>query len=157
MCNSSETTAVCYVCAITLFLQPYPLTKLKSSRYDHLAEKNESCRGNVSDRSSYPFLGECPFQYINEIECAKDEIPNEALKNLILLVNLAITFSSARIISIPKPMKDSHPPESYRSISLLSTISKVLEILLLATISDHLDEHLHNGLFGFRSGLSVIL
>ncbi|GJQ75549.1 hypothetical protein Trydic_g17634 [Trypoxylus dichotomus] len=53
-------------------------------------------------------------------------------------------------------MEDHHSHEGHRPISLLCTISKVFEILLLAGINDHLDEHrlLDKDQFGFRSGHS---
>ncbi|GJQ87975.1 hypothetical protein Trydic_g12904 [Trypoxylus dichotomus] len=65
----------------------------------------------------------------------------------------------ARIILVPKPKKDHHSPEGYRTISLLCTIDKVFETLLLARINGHLGEHrlLDDDQLGFRSGHSTTL
>ncbi|GJQ86526.1 hypothetical protein Trydic_g10426 [Trypoxylus dichotomus] len=85
-----------------------------------------------------------------------DGISNGALKNLPLklLVNLTTIFNavlrlmcyppgwkSARIALVPKPNRNHHCPEGYHPIPLFCTIKKALESLLLARISDHLDEH----------------
>ncbi|GJQ82612.1 hypothetical protein Trydic_g9493, partial [Trypoxylus dichotomus] len=86
----------------------------------------------------------------------KDAIPKGALRNLPLklLVNLTTIFNA---VPVPKPKKDHDSPEGCRPISLVCTISKVLETLLLAGISDHLDYHrlLDDNHFGFRYGHSV--
>ncbi|KRT81504.1 hypothetical protein AMK59_5109, partial [Oryctes borbonicus] len=67
-------------------------------------------------------------------------------------------WKSARVIPVLKPKKDPHSPDSYRQISLLGTISKILESLLLARINEHLvDNHLTDSdQFGFRSDHSTM-
>ncbi|GJQ79556.1 hypothetical protein Trydic_g16402 [Trypoxylus dichotomus] len=50
-------------------------------------------------------------------------------------------WKSARIIPVHKLKKDHGIPEDHYPTSLLSTINKFLETLLLARINDHLDEH----------------
>ena len=94
-------------------------------------------------------------------------IPNRALKylpqravSLLVLIFKAnfltqqfpTAWKHARLISILKPGKDSSLPSSYRPISLLGTIGKLFENILLARILHELsvrglmrDEH-----FGFR-------
>ena len=47
-------------------------------------------------------------------------------------------WKSANIIAIPKPSKPVSCSSSYRPISLLSPVAKVLERLLLPTLNDHL-------------------
>ncbi|GJQ73391.1 hypothetical protein Trydic_g13756 [Trypoxylus dichotomus] len=68
-------------------------------------------------------------------------------------------WKSTRIIPILKPNKDHYFSNGYRSISLLTTISNVLETLLLTSINDHLDEHRleDDDQFGFRPGHSITL
>ncbi|GJQ66724.1 hypothetical protein Trydic_g4669 [Trypoxylus dichotomus] len=102
----------------------------------------------------------------------EDGIPSGAPRNLPLklLVNLTTIFNAvlylicypsrwkcARIVPVPRSKKNHHSPEGYRPISLLCTISKVLETLLLTRISDNLNEHrlLDDDHLGFRSGHST--
>jgi hypothetical protein len=83
-------------------------------------------------------------------------IPNRALKHLpqrvvslLVLIFNAIrlthhfpsVWKHARVISILKPGKDPALPSSYRPISLLDTISKLFEKILLARILHEVSEH----------------
>jgi hypothetical protein len=96
-----------------------------------------------------------------------DGIPNRALKHLpqrmiLLLVALfnAIlrtqyfppVWKHARVISILKPGKDPALPSSYRPISLLDTIGKVFEKILLSRILSEVNERglLRDEQFGIR-------
>jgi hypothetical protein len=71
----------------------------------------------------------------------KQEIPSEGLQTLLYIFN-AITrleywpvpLKHAKIIMIPKPGKNPTDVASYRPISLLPEISKILEKLLLKRI-----------------------
>jgi hypothetical protein len=62
-------------------------------------------------------------------------------------------WRTARIVPIPKPNKPVGEAASYRPISLLSPAVKVLERLMLPTMSMHLEpaDHQH----GFRQGYST--
>lgn len=64
----------------------------------------------------------------------------------------------AQIILIPKPGKPTHDVSSYRPISLLPTISKALEKLLLQRLNVHINENnlIPNYQFGFRKFHSTI-
>lgn len=68
-------------------------------------------------------------------------------------------WKEAKILVFPKPGKDKHRPESYRPISLLNTMSKVFEKIVLKRINEHI--HAHNILrpeqFGFRTKHSTTL
>ena len=94
-------------------------------------------------------------------------IPNRALKHLpmravLLLVQIfnAIlcthhcppVWKHARVISIHKPGKDPAQPSSYRPISLLDTIGKLFEKILLTRILYEVGERglLRDEQFGFR-------
>jgi hypothetical protein len=94
-------------------------------------------------------------------------IPNRALKHLpmravLLLVHIfnavlrthhyPTGWKHARVISILKPGKDPAQPTSYRPISLLDTIGKVFEKILLARILHEVGERglLRDEQFGFR-------
>jgi hypothetical protein len=65
------------------------------------------------------------------------ELPHEGLLNLLYIFNTVLrlnywpkSLKRAQIIMIPKPGKDPKDVSSYRPISLLSIILKVLEKLL---------------------------
>lgn len=66
-------------------------------------------------------------------------------------------WKHAKIIAIPKPGKDLTNPSNYRPISLLSTLSKILEKIVLGKINLHLrcKDIIIPEQFGFREGLST--
>lgn len=101
-----------------------------------------------------------------------DKIPNIALKNItkkakILLtkiINAILKFGifplcwkSASIVPVFKPGKNPNLAESYRPISLLSSISKIAEKVILNRINKFLNQNniIQNEQFGFRKGLST--
>lgn len=96
-----------------------------------------------------------------------DEIPNVLLKQLPIkaIVYLTYIFNACMLLSyfpdewknalvsaIPKPGKDLTKPISYRPISLLNTISKIFEKILLIRIDEHINLYniIPNNQFGFR-------
>ena len=93
-------------------------------------------------------------------------IPNRALKHLAMWAALSLVqifnailfthdfppgWKDTRVISILKPGKDPAQPSSYRPISLLDTIGKLFEKILLTRILYEVDEHglLSDEQFGF--------
>ena len=101
-------------------------------------------------------------------------IPNRALKHLplravsllILIFNAMLVtqifptvWKHARVISILKPGKDAALPSSYRPISLLDTIGKLLEKILLYRILHEVNVRglLRNEQLGFRPRRSTSL
>ncbi|XP_063232211.1 uncharacterized protein LOC134536427 [Bacillus rossius redtenbacheri] len=62
------------------------------------------------------------------------------------------TWKTAKVILFPKPGKDATDPQNYRPMSLLSTISKVAEKIIIAKLNTHLEQHntLPDQQFGFR-------
>ena len=67
------------------------------------------------------------------------------------------SWCAGRVVFVPKPGKDATLPESYRPITLLSTIGKVFERVLNTTLLEHLETSnaLHPAQFGFRPGRST--
>ena len=61
----------------------------------------------------------------------------------------------AKIVLIPKPGKSRLFPQNFRPISLLSTISKLFEKVLLSRLSPYLDGFIRPEQFGFRRGHST--
>jgi len=101
-------------------------------------------------------------------------LPNRALKylakravsllacifNAVLRTHhLPPTWKHARVISILKPGKDPAQPSSYRPISLLDTIGKLFEKILLVRILQVVNERgmLRDEQFGFRPKHSTSL
>jgi endonuclease/exonuclease/phosphatase (EEP) superfamily protein YafD len=110
-------------------------------------------------------------RYIKSLKTSKspgiDGVNNRLLKNLprkgvvylTQLINACLNLSyfptawkKANIIPILKPGKDPHNPASYRPISLLSSMSKILEKVILRRFNKHISEnHLFlQEQFGFR-------
>lgn len=63
----------------------------------------------------------------------------------------------AKVIPIPKPGKDQSDPSNYRPISLLCSISKIFEKVILSRLNDHISkcDIIPNEQFGFRPGHST--
>ena len=85
-------------------------------------------------------------------------LPQRAVSLLVLIFNAILThhfptaWKHARVISILKPGKDPALPSSYRPISLLDTIGKLFEKILLARISHEVSVRglMRDEQFGFR-------
>ncbi|MDD9339936.1 MAG: reverse transcriptase family protein, partial [Providencia heimbachae] len=102
-----------------------------------------------------------------------DGIHNFVLKNLPLKAVILITriinkmiqlshfpdeWKCAKVTPILKPKKPPGQTSSYRPISLLNTLSKIAEKVILAKINNHIDAHelLPDTQFGFRKDHSSI-
>ena len=59
-----------------------------------------------------------------------------------------------KIILIPKPGKPSNQGSSYRPITLLSPVVKILEAMILPFLKDHLPRHEHQ--HGFRAATTAL-
>lgn len=127
------------------------------------------------DESILPTVSETMF-FISKLKSKKspgnDNINNLLIKNL---PHNAVTYLTsifracaklsyfpdhwkhAKVIPIPKPGKDHSLASNYRPISLLSTLSKIFEKVILARINDFLADNniLPNDQFGFRHGHSA--
>jgi len=93
------------------------------------------------------------------------ELPHEGLVNLLHIFNAILRCSywptslkKAQIIMILKPGKDPTDVSSYRPISLLPTISKVLEKLIYKQLTKDTDQRgwIPHHQFGFRRAHSTI-
>ena len=76
------------------------------------------------------------------------KLPARGIDYLHFIMILCIKFSyfpedwkQAKVCAIPKPGKDHSDPSSYRPISLLCSMSKILERILLVRINKFLNEH----------------
>lgn len=102
-----------------------------------------------------------------------DKIQNVVLKNLskkaIVQLNYIINslfklmyfpqhWKTANIIPVPKPGKDKNKPTSYRPISLLCSISKIVEKIILDRIKKHeeLNKISRDIQFGFKKQHSTV-
>lgn len=67
------------------------------------------------------------------------------------------TWKCAKVVPILKPGKDPTSPSSYRPISLLSSISKIFERLILNRVLEHIEMNriIPNEQFGFRKNHST--
>jgi len=96
---------------------------------------------------------------------ALKHLPQRALSLLVRIFNGILThhfpslWKHARVISILKPGKDPALPSSYRPISLLDSIGKLFEKILLARILHEVSERglMRDEQFGFRPRQSTSL
>lgn len=102
-----------------------------------------------------------------------DNITNTLLKNLprsgVLLLHLIVIccfklcyfpseWKVGSVVALPKPGKPPNCPKSFRPISLLSSLSKILEMHILKPIQDHLDasQIIPDDQYGFVRGKSSV-
>ena len=91
------------------------------------------------------------------------KVPEEGIECIVsvfiacLKLGFPMEWKRARVIMIPKPGKDKSLPKSYRPISLLPVLGKLLERVLASRISKHLEErkYLNPNQSGFRKGRST--
>lgn len=92
-------------------------------------------------------------------------IPKKCIVQLTKIFNACLNFGyfpsvwkKAKVIALPKPNKDNTLPANYRPISLLSSISKLLERVILSRLIIHIEEHniIPNEQFGFRQNHSTV-
>ncbi|GBN69708.1 RNA-directed DNA polymerase from mobile element jockey, partial [Araneus ventricosus] len=79
------------------------------------------------------------------------------IENIMKFGYFPTRWKTATVIPILKPGKDPTDPVSYRPISLLPSISKIAEHIILSRLNDHLEENniLIPEQFGFRKNLST--
>lgn len=92
-------------------------------------------------------------------------LPSNAILLLTLIINCCLrlgyfpnSWKQAKVIAIRKPNKPANLPSSYRPISLVSSLSKILERVILSRINAHLDEFqiLPDQQHGFRNSKSTV-
>ncbi|KFM59463.1 RNA-directed DNA polymerase from mobile element jockey, partial [Stegodyphus mimosarum] len=88
-------------------------------------------------------------------------LPNTIICKLTSIINACFThnyfpisWKQAKIFLLPKPGKDSSKPDGYRPISLLSSLGKIYERLILTRLEPYLPL-LPDEQFGFRKNLST--
>ena len=92
-------------------------------------------------------------------------LPGKAIVQIYYIIKSCLHISyfpdswkTAKIIPVPKPGKSKNSLHSYRPISLLNSLSKVFEKVILIQLLKHLNKHniLIPQQFGFREGHSCI-
>lgn len=87
-------------------------------------------------------------------------LPNSAVEHLSNIINSSfklcyfpIAWKEAKILAFPKPGKEKKLPSNYRPISLLNTLSKIMEGVFLARLTKFINNNnlLPNEQFGFRA------
>ena len=98
------------------------------------------------------------------LNCVLKKLPRKAHIFLAKIFSACIRFGyfpaswkHAVVIAIPKPNKDSTIPSNYRPISLLSSLSKLFERIILKRIEQHLEvtRIVPHEQFGFKRGHST--
>lgn len=114
------------------------IRKLKNSKCPGLDNVNNRCLKRLS-RKALVFL---TFIY----------------NSCINLNYFPLTWKHAKVIAIPKPNKDHSLSKNYRPISLLSSLSKIFDKLLLSRLNKHISDNeiIPASQFGFRSEHSTV-
>jgi len=79
------------------------------------------------------------------------------LNHLLWLGYFPTCWKRAKVIPIPKPNKPGTDPNSYRPISLLSTLRKLFERIIAVRLKSFVNQHLlRHAQFGFRKKHSTV-
>jgi hypothetical protein len=142
---------------VDVALRSYFLTPARERKLTTPEEVQEAIRGLKVSKAPGP----------NGIpNRALKHLPQRAVSLLVLLFNaillihhLPSVWKHARVISILKPGNDPALPSSYRRISLLDTIGKLFEKIILARILHEVNDRglLRDEQFGFRPRHSTSL
>ena len=147
---------------------------------DHTTQTDELVKNAIEEHFKIPYTKNIFFspgeiQYtIKKLPSQKapgpDQLTNACLKHcdrkvLLQLCNILNTctrleyfpqkWKHATIIMIPKPGKDVKRPVNHRPISLLNTLGKVYEKLILNHLQHYLKDHIRPEQFGFRPSHST--
>lgn len=165
-------------CLATIFRESHTITHAYSSSNDQIVQSTINAFKTFSVSSSPNAVLE--DEIINIIKSLKpfkspgpDKIQNILLKHLpniaiswfTAMLNKCITlsywpasFKTAKVIPILKAGKTATEPKSYRPISLLNTMGKILEKIIYKRLVSIVEEKnlLPNYQFGFRRGHSTI-
>jgi len=78
--------------------------------------------------------------------------------HLLRLGHFPTCWKRAKVVPIPKPNKPGNDPNSYRPISLLSTLGKLFESIVAARLTSFVNRHhlLPHTQFGFRKKHSTV-
>ena len=143
-------------------------------------EKNPENDEHPSDKFSFKFVSAGDItRIVRELKCTKaegvDKIPTEVWKKGIVILagpiaklcNISLStgvfpdlFKQALVHPVHKgDGKDHREPGSYRPISILPALSKVLEVVVRDALMDWFDVKgvLPDSQFGFRPGMSVAM
>ncbi|GBN53794.1 RNA-directed DNA polymerase from mobile element jockey [Araneus ventricosus] len=157
----------------------FTLNELHHQETEMLVKNSvEGLRNTIPTRCTNKDLP-LPSEIISHIKKLKnnkapgaDNISNKIIKNFPPNITIILTFiiqrillighfptrwKTAVVIPILKPGMDPTLPASYRPISLLSSLSKIAEQVILTRFNDHLNENnlLCPEQFGFRPNLST--
>lgn len=146
------------------------------TKVDSVVSSVELDNDRNNDLSTFTNLEEIIF-IISELKNSKapgvDNISNTLLKKLpkrayevlVEIFNICIQnsyfpkeFKRAKVIPIPKAGKDPKAASSYRPISLLNSLDKVLEKIILKRLNNFVDSNnlLNNFQYGFRDQHSTV-
>jgi hypothetical protein len=129
-------------------IQPYnPL--VVPSMVQHIIKKIPKRKSPGIDGITPTILKHLPMKYIFKI--------TKIINHIFILTHFPSNWKNSLIIPILKPNKNKFDPISYRPISLLNTISKIVEKFIAIEINKHLEDNniLIPYQFGFRKNLSA--
>ncbi|GBP68593.1 RNA-directed DNA polymerase from mobile element jockey [Eumeta japonica] len=106
--------------------------------------------------------GKCPGYDLVDATLLK-QLPKKGLLLILAIFNACLRLSFypsqwkiAQVVMIQKPGKPAHDVTSYRPISLLPVVGKLLEKIVLNRMREHLTEIIPTHQFGFREGHGTI-
>ncbi|GBP27303.1 RNA-directed DNA polymerase from mobile element jockey [Eumeta japonica] len=106
--------------------------------------------------------GKCPGYDLVDATLLK-QLPKKGLLLILAIFNACLRLSFypsqwkiAQVVMIQKPGKPSHDVTSYRPLSLLPVVGKLLEKIVLNRMREHLTEIIPTHQFGFREGHGTI-
>jgi ribonuclease HI len=131
---------------------------LKSQLMDHIPINKEEVNFALHDAKSGKAPGEdgLPAHIWGKVAFYNEDILIKLFNDILRICHIPVLWKNSVIILIPKPGRDPSQEGAYRPISLLSTVSKLFEKILLRRINYHIKGQLDPRQFGFKEGVSTI-
>ena len=142
---------------VNVALRSYFLTPASEPKLTNLDEAHEAI--SCLKFSKAPGLNGIPNRALKHLPQRAFSLLEQIFNAVLRAHHFPHVWKHARVISILKPGKDPALPSSYRSISVLDTIGKLLEKILLARILHVVSERrlMRDEQFGFRPRHSTSL
>jgi hypothetical protein len=135
---------------VVMALRSYFLTPASEPKLTNPDEVYEATRGLKIGKALGP--NGIPNRALKHLSQRAISLLGQIFNRIVLTHHFPSLWKHARVISILRPGKDSALPSSYRPISLLETIGKLFEKILLARILHEVSERglMRDEQFGFR-------
>lgn len=154
--RNNENIGIDYEVTIKNELKNYPLDDNIAPVHTRLAEIAAAIKAMRPNKAPGPDL--ITNLVLRNLSRKALNVIKHIINSMFQLSYFPSQWKEAIVLPIPKPGKQHNMPQNYRPISLLNTISKIAEKIILIRLQKHLTENniIINEQFGFRCKHSTV-